>query len=108
MKCPGYGRNRESYLGFMKVILLSYGLKPFQSLNKLYKLNNGKIKLYSKSQGRRGPPGHREIVPVAPENHADMGPLKLSLKKIIQGVSKKLFDVSLNNKKQLYAEWALG
>ena len=60
------------------------------------------------TQGRRGPPGHREIVPVAPESHADMGPLKLSLKKIIQGVSKKLFDVSLNNKKQLYAEWALG
>ena len=39
-------------------------------------------------QGRRGPPGHREIVPVAPENHADMGPLKLSWKKIIQ-VSQK-------------------
>ena len=33
---------------------------------------------YNKRQGRRGPPGHREIVPVAPENHADMGPLKLS------------------------------
>ena len=25
-------------------------------------------------QGRRGPPGHREIVPVAPENRSDMGP----------------------------------
>ena len=26
------------------------------------------------NQGRRGPPGHREIVPVAPENRSDMGP----------------------------------
>ena len=74
----------------------------------LTKVNLSKNYVQGCHQGRRGPPGHREVVPVAPENHADMGPLKLSLKKIIQGVSKKLFDVSLNNKKQLYAEWALG
>ena len=34
-------------------------------------------------QGRRGPSRHRDIVPLAPENHADVGPLKLSLKKLI-------------------------
>ena len=42
------------------------------------KLNYYLYQLKAAMQGRRGPPGHREIVPVAPENHADMGPLKLS------------------------------